>query len=1178
MIHIRSTIIRQRPVGSRHLVFGSPPISLLSARFRNLSVLAAVPPSDTYAWNQSTNSSPLPLSSSRRVPFISISRGSDLLLHGSQPQSLHQQQQVRFRRHDRATSKPRPKTKKQRQTYNRRMKRINDQQTKHSAPGSKAGPRRQWARERWQQLLAMGGPNDEKSLALQEEDEEYTYEDAIVEELMGNTNHLTSQPTPEPVYLGHKHRQFYNRVADQMDVYKEAIEAQKKQTINEKNSSNIPIDPTTLSSLLPSDKDISNVVRAYRDRHGTRRQPIGIAMALQHLLNDLGLPVHAFGEYTYTSLLTCCRTPKEARRIFQLMRDQNHEVSSYSWSILVDIHSKLGDYEGCGLVLKEMATHGHAPTLAAYTSLLAACYKVCSDAGRVPHAVRAKAGTFGWEHWQELRIVGLEPDAMAYGAILRLCAARGQPERAIGLLEDMERFGVKPTTLCFSAALRSVAKSHETAIRFENGSSKRNLRRESITAHHGKMARQIVIMAESAEVEQDDGFVSALMLCSAAAGDSATAKAILLASEIRRMDHLRTIGSNDVFLQNGDKLQNDQKEPRASIMGDSRQVLPIPDEQPKSTEGRMVSTDLPFQNGNLPATQKFEEREYGHDTRVVSALLRAAAQAMDRNGLGNQWAGRDNGGYLCENSLRLITTRWEPSYRDTSVPGVNTTKAGIGALRHVDERGMEEERKPGKRKKFRGLYVDEEDLPSIDKIRPNNDLDSSYDLSDTVHEENGDIFSTTDYEHEQELSKLSYSTIDDRNSDNVTLGSQQLTSGLVNEEKVLSSDYTESEVFEKFLTELKEEASKNGEDFQLTDEEAREFFEMMQEEFLDAPDRDSDVFSDHENDLENLHETQEFIGELGMDKYREENDLATIRKIEVMDGNDVSKDDSAFDSFEFLGTEASSSEGSVVSTEGIPTTTFVNTEDPNRLAKIRDIQEAVPGLPLSRVKKVVNAFENTLGYPSILSLVPVLRETMPDRTSLKWLRNRNNANAEVAWKKACEDGLVDSALLNTMLQVKTSYGHIQLALDFHREQFAKYALTPSTYSDRLVFQMLVSNDRLSRALQFKQDVEDEGRDMDLASYGSLVQYYSRRKQLGSALMVLKECLQTHKAPPSEYFLAQLRVLFKQQGMKEGDKAALNSMIGQDPIEWLKHGERYLKREKSKKGRKDIQYAQNRLLG
>jgi pentatricopeptide repeat protein len=87
--------------------------------------------------------------------------------------------------------------------------------------------------------------------------------------------------------------------------------------------------------------------------------------------------------------------------------------------------------------MKEMASEGVPPTQAAYTSLLAACYKVCND-GRIPHPIRAKAGKFGWQQWQEMRIVGIEPDVMAYGAIIRLCASRGQPERAINLLEMME--------------------------------------------------------------------------------------------------------------------------------------------------------------------------------------------------------------------------------------------------------------------------------------------------------------------------------------------------------------------------------------------------------------------------------------------------------------------------------------------------------------------------------------------------------------------------------------------------------------------------------------------------------------------------------------------------------------------------------------------------------------------
>ena len=74
----------------------------------------------------------------------------------------------------------------------------------------------------------------------------------------------------------------------------------------------------------------------------------------------------------------------------------------------------------------------HEPNMAAYTSLLAACYKVCND-GRIAHEVRAKAGEVGWKKWQELRVRGVEPDVMVYGAILRLCASRGQPEKCLNL-------------------------------------------------------------------------------------------------------------------------------------------------------------------------------------------------------------------------------------------------------------------------------------------------------------------------------------------------------------------------------------------------------------------------------------------------------------------------------------------------------------------------------------------------------------------------------------------------------------------------------------------------------------------------------------------------------------------------------------------------------------------------
>ena len=646
-------------------------------------------------------------------------------------------QQVRFRRHDRASafSKPRPKTKKQRQTYNRKIKRIEDEKLKHSAPGARAGPRRQFIRERWQNLLDQAN-GKELVAADDDKDDEYGIEDAIMEDLLGNTAHLSSQPTPEPVYLGHMHQQYYDMVSHKMEQYRVAVEAIRQAGEDKSAILNV----SSGSGYLPSDEDISKVLRAFRDRNGTRSRPVGIAIALEHLLKDLGVPILAFGEYTYTTLMTCCRTPNEvgrlfvkgpfvklasplgtyphfrchvtqARRIMKLMTDQQHPVSSYSWSILVDIHAKLGDFESCANIIKEMAHEGVPPPQAAYTSLLAACYRTCND-GRIPHKIRAMAGEIGWNHWQEMRIVGIDADAMAYGAIIRLCAARGQAERAINLLEEMHRFDVKPTSLCFSGALRAVARSHEIGVRFERGSSRKQLRRELFTAHHGKMARQIVIMAENAEVEQDEGFVSALMLCSAAAGDSATTKAVYLAAEVRKMDHLRTIGPTSSFNALLGRSGNNPEHLLSSVVDQSSDSGDEDGYFGKSLINPDASTGSGLQvlqNEKTGLVKSFGEREYGKDTRALSALLKACGQAMGPNNLGTMWAGSSNRGYLCENSLRMIATRWEPSYTKSSIPDELSSKVGISSLRRYDENDRDEPPKKGAaRKKFRGLYLDDD--------------------------------------------------------------------------------------------------------------------------------------------------------------------------------------------------------------------------------------------------------------------------------------------------------------------------------------------------------------------------------------------------------------------------------------------------------------------------------------
>lgn len=546
-----------------------------------------------------------------------------------------------------------------------------------------------------------------------EEDSEYGYSDLLLDDLMGNTANLTSTPTPEPVYLGHKHEFFYNAVAFQMKRHKEAL----AQMDAEKDQNALLETPA-----LVTDHAISMVVRSYRDKHGTRLKPVGVAKTLELLLKDLELPVSTFGEETFTSILTCCTTPGEARRIFRLMKDVQHPISSFSWSILVDIHAKLGDYKGCDQVMREMVVEGVSPSLAAYTSLLAACYKTC-NVGNVPHSVRAEAGKLAWAKWKEMRIRGVEADVMAYGAMLRICAARGNAELALNLLEEMTSFEVKPTTLCFSAALKAIARSHHIAIRFENGASPHYRRRQEVAAHHGKMARQVIIAAEGSEAEFDDGFIANLILCAGAAGDSATAKAILLASEVRRLDHLRTIGSNEHLARVG--ALNGSSDSQIIDTQLSQLLATEETDLAESTVGgrmrELVSSDSGSALKSVSAYrdqpyQRFGEREYGKDSRVLSALMQACSQAIDGRGLGTMWEGRDNKGYLCESSLMRLVMKPAPKYMDNSIPGVSSTSVGLASLNY-DEDDPDNMSKRLRRAKFTGVDVDDSGT-NLDDLDP----------------------------------------------------------------------------------------------------------------------------------------------------------------------------------------------------------------------------------------------------------------------------------------------------------------------------------------------------------------------------------------------------------------------------------------------------------------------------
>jgi len=614
-------------------------------------------------------------------------------------------------------NKIRPPTQKQRKEYNRRKTREEYEKNKHNEPGSKRKELKNWFED---QLDYMRKEAKGEITPIEDNPDynQYTIGHAMIEDLMGNSANLTSTPTP--------------RITDESQKYESQL-CLVQTSIQTENR-------------IPSDDELSLLVRAYRDKFGGYRcnnqKPVGVARVLQLLTQELGIPASSLKERTLTAVMTCASRPAEARKVLEKMELANLPLE-YAYSILVDLHSKRGDFVQARMVLDEMVTkHKIIPPLPAYTSLIAACHRAVSKS-TTPGQIKADATKIAWNAWTEIRKFGMTPDAMAYGAIIRFFSSRGQPEKCIDMIEEMTvAFQILPTTLIFTAALHAVAQSHRTALRFEGGKSRKNMRRQSIAAHHGKMARQILIRAEQCEVEQDDGFVAALMLCAAAAGDSATAKAILLASDVRRKDWLRPIGSKEYLrkLQPPTKSEIDAQltnklNPSNMLEGGIPDLAQTNLKNVKDPEiEKLMEQDPDFKS--LFSTSNYslaDQISFGGDDaeipgvvppQVVNeelklrALLVACAQSMAPRGLGDLWGGKKNRGFLDEQTQKLIVTRQVPKYVDNSIPGISSIKVGLGSMTWDEDEDVEHMGKALRRSKWMGIKQDDSFGNTLDDIDP----------------------------------------------------------------------------------------------------------------------------------------------------------------------------------------------------------------------------------------------------------------------------------------------------------------------------------------------------------------------------------------------------------------------------------------------------------------------------
>ena len=221
--------------------------------------------------------------------FIDTTQSGMFHLSNEKMHRLDQQRYMGRKDGNKSFFKTRTPTRKQNKKYHKRMRDVHHEQVgRHSKPGSKAGPRREFMDNEHKFLVgrALGEIPDEPSA----DELEYDFGDAMVDDLIGNSAFLSASPNPKPMYLGRQYDKHFSKVSAMMKEYHAHIQLAKDSDQTQDNA---------LAPPLPTDQEISLLVRSYKDRNSTKYRPLGIVQALKHLITEIRLPTNIFGEKTW---------------------------------------------------------------------------------------------------------------------------------------------------------------------------------------------------------------------------------------------------------------------------------------------------------------------------------------------------------------------------------------------------------------------------------------------------------------------------------------------------------------------------------------------------------------------------------------------------------------------------------------------------------------------------------------------------------------------------------------------------------------------------------------------------------------------------------------------------------------------------------------------------------------
>lgn len=229
--------------------------------------------------------------------------------------------------------------------------------------------------------------------------------------------------------------------------------------------------------------------------------------------------------------------------------------------------------------------------------------------------------------------------------------------------------------------------------------------------------------------------------------------------------------------------------------------------------------------------------------------------------------------------------------------------------------------------------------------------------------------------------------------------------------------------FEEFYESLKGEFEEDSEVNVLNEESARELFELISVQQIPTDGDDLE----HNDEVGRRHNDSEVdVEEAIIDSSSHDDD---DKEEEEEEGNFAIEFDDFNSKADTMLKELNELQENML--HAIKPVEDVSPTFPNAADTDDELSLLLQGFPLNRIEKVRETFSMSLGTPSFLSLVPTVREVMPERICNSWLKKKNLVDAFTAM----ESVEADIHILNSMLQVLSKSGSIDKALAFYDKEF-----------------------------------------------------------------------------------------------------------------------------------------------